>query len=268
MDADRFAMLLETEDEAEAHASRTGCWRRRASPSSSTASRLEPNAVAGIAFVDTAEEPARQPGGAPTGAAGADVGTVGRRKVAIYRPRSARSTAGSSWSPNSAGPSRPAAVVLHYQPKLNLAERELAGAEALVRWVHPEYGLVSPTEFVEAIEATGSIDILFSHVLNTALTQAADWLARGMRIGVAVNLSARQPARPGLRRIGGRGPAAPRRPAVAADAGDHRVVRHGPAGVSLPVLRKLHDLGIRLPWTTSAPATRRCPTCAGCRSTR
>jgi EAL domain-containing protein (putative c-di-GMP-specific phosphodiesterase class I) len=82
-------------------------------------------------------------------------------------------------------------IILHYQPKLNLAERELAGAEALVRWVHPEYGLVSPTEFVEAIEATGSIDILFSHVLNTALTQAADWLSRGMRIGVAVNLSAR-----------------------------------------------------------------------------
>jgi diguanylate cyclase (GGDEF)-like protein len=82
-------------------------------------------------------------------------------------------------------------IVLHYQPKLNLAERELVGAEALVRWIHPEYGLVSPTEFIEAIEATGSIDILFTHVLNTALAQVADWLSRGMRIGVAVNLSVR-----------------------------------------------------------------------------
>ncbi len=74
-------------------------------------------------------------------------------------------------------------IVLHYQPKLNLAERELAGAEALVRWMHPEFGLVSPMEFIEAIEATGSIDILFTHVLNTALEQVASWLARGMRIG-------------------------------------------------------------------------------------
>ena len=62
-------------------------------------------------------------------------------------------------------------IIVHYQPKLDLAERELVGVEALVRWMHPEFGLVSPAEFVEAIEATGSIDILLGHVLDIVLQQ-------------------------------------------------------------------------------------------------
>ncbi len=57
--------------------------------------------------------------------------------------------------------------------------------------MHPEFGLVSPAEFVEAIEATGSIDILLGHVLDTVLQQLRAWTAQGIRITAAVNLSVR-----------------------------------------------------------------------------
>ena len=82
-------------------------------------------------------------------------------------------------------------IIVHYQPKLDLAERELVGVEALVRWMHPEFGLVSPAEFVEAIEATGSIDILLGHVLDIVLQQLRAWTAQGISITAAVNLSVR-----------------------------------------------------------------------------
>lgn len=82
-------------------------------------------------------------------------------------------------------------IVVHYQPKISLADNQLRGVEALVRWVHPEFGMVTPGEFVTAIEATGSIDILLNHVLEIVLAQINQWLGRGMRISVAVNLSMR-----------------------------------------------------------------------------
>ena len=91
---------------------------------------------------------------------------------------------------------------MHYQPKLDLAERELVGVEALVRWMHPEFGLVSPAEFVEAIEATGSIDILLGHVLDIVLAPGAGLAAPGhadQRGGQPVGA---QPARRGLPDIG------------------------------------------------------------------
>ncbi len=82
-------------------------------------------------------------------------------------------------------------IIVHYQPKVDLAKRQLVGVEALVRWMHPEFGLVSPVEFVEAIEATGSIDILLGHVLDLVLMQLRDWTSRGIRLTAAVNLSVR-----------------------------------------------------------------------------
>ena len=82
-------------------------------------------------------------------------------------------------------------IVVHYQPKVDLAQREVVGVEALVRWNHHEFGLVSPAEFVEAIETTGSIDILLGHVLNVVLKQLRDWTDQGIRITAAVNLSVR-----------------------------------------------------------------------------
>ena len=82
-------------------------------------------------------------------------------------------------------------IVVHYQPKVTLRNQQLRGVEALVRWVHPEFGTVTPGEFVKAIEATGSIDILLNHVLEIVLIQIRAWLDRGMQISVAVNLSVR-----------------------------------------------------------------------------
>ncbi len=82
-------------------------------------------------------------------------------------------------------------IIVHYQPKVDLAKRQLVGVEALVRWMHPEFGLVSPVEFVEAIEATGSIDILLGHVLDLVLRQLHEWTEQGIRITAAVNLSVR-----------------------------------------------------------------------------
>ena len=82
-------------------------------------------------------------------------------------------------------------VVVRYQPKVNLRSRELVGVEALVRWLHPEYGEVAPDRFVPLAEVTGLIGILTDHVLRASLAQCRQWLDRDLRIPVAVNLSAR-----------------------------------------------------------------------------
>ncbi len=82
-------------------------------------------------------------------------------------------------------------VVLYYQPKINLATEAVTGLEALVRWHHPTYGLITPEEFVPFAEHTGLINPLTSFVLRTAVSQANEWLASGADIDIAVNLSAR-----------------------------------------------------------------------------
>ncbi|SFW46913.1 putative bifunctional diguanylate cyclase/phosphodiesterase [Amycolatopsis australiensis] len=82
-------------------------------------------------------------------------------------------------------------VSVHYQPKITLPNRQVAGVEALVRWVHPEFGRLGPDEFVPAIEAAGLIGVLTSFVLGEALKRCRKWLDEGLRISVAVNLSVR-----------------------------------------------------------------------------
>ena len=82
-------------------------------------------------------------------------------------------------------------VIVRYQPKVDLRSRELVGVEALVRWLHPEYGEVAPDRFVPLAEVTGLIGILTDHVLRASLAQCRQWLDRDFRIPVAVNLSAR-----------------------------------------------------------------------------
>jgi len=79
--------------------------------------------------------------------------------------------------------------VLHYQPQLDLASGRLVGAEALVRWNHPERGLVPPGEFIPAAEANGLIRPLGAWVLREACRQATVWRERGWDLSVAVNLS-------------------------------------------------------------------------------
>lgn len=80
---------------------------------------------------------------------------------------------------------------LVYQPKMDLRSGKYTGAEALLRWDHPELGAVSPAEFIPLMEKTALIAPLTEWVFRTALAQTRRWHARGHRIRMAINLSAR-----------------------------------------------------------------------------
>ena len=82
-------------------------------------------------------------------------------------------------------------LALVYQPKVNLLTGEVRGVEALVRWMHPDRGLVLPASFVGHAEHTGLIRPLTMHVLEGALAQVGDWRRSGLDLSVAVNLSVR-----------------------------------------------------------------------------
>jgi len=82
---------------------------------------------------------------------------------------------------------------LHYQPQMRTTDAGLAGLEALVRWRHPEQGLVPPMDFIPLAEETGQIEELGIWVLNEACRQMAAWREQGIGpVRVAVNISARQ----------------------------------------------------------------------------
>jgi diguanylate cyclase (GGDEF)-like protein len=82
-------------------------------------------------------------------------------------------------------------LLLHFQPQIELATGTLRGVEALVRWRHPERGLLAPQEFIALAEHTGLIRPLTLWVVQAALNQADDWRAAGLDLPVAVNLSVR-----------------------------------------------------------------------------
>ncbi|MBS8240770.1 EAL domain-containing protein [Marinobacter lipolyticus] len=81
---------------------------------------------------------------------------------------------------------------LVYQPQINLETRRIIGAEALIRWEHPEKGLVPPDHFIPISEVNGSIVEIGQWVLDQACWQAARWAEEGMPLRIAVNLSAVQ----------------------------------------------------------------------------
>ncbi|MGH3774128.1 MAG: putative bifunctional diguanylate cyclase/phosphodiesterase [Pseudonocardiaceae bacterium] len=135
---------------------------------------------------------------------------------------------------------------VHFQPQLALPTRQVIGVEALVRWHHPEFGMLDPQEFVTIVEATGLIDPLTDFVLDRSLQQCRSWLDRGLSLSVAVNLSVRNLA----------DTAFPSRVARALER--HQVpaellgleltesaVMSDPER-ALPVLRGLHSLGVRI----------------------
>jgi diguanylate cyclase len=82
-------------------------------------------------------------------------------------------------------------LVLHYQPKIALESGELLGVEALVRWQHPTRGLLPPGEFIALAEGSTLIHRLTTLVLDMALRFTRTWLDQGLRLPIAVNVSAR-----------------------------------------------------------------------------
>jgi diguanylate cyclase (GGDEF)-like protein len=84
-------------------------------------------------------------------------------------------------------------LLLYYQPLISATSGRLAGAEALLRWQHPDLGLVLPSQFIPIAEDSGLIEPIGEWALRTACAQMKDWHNRGLpRIPVSVNLSARQ----------------------------------------------------------------------------
>ncbi|HUH93479.1 MAG TPA: EAL domain-containing protein [Casimicrobiaceae bacterium] len=84
-------------------------------------------------------------------------------------------------------------LLLHYQPMISIRTGRLAGVEALIRWKHPERGLVAPGEFIPIAEETGLIGAIGEWALRAACRQMQSWYAKGLpRIGVSVNVSSRQ----------------------------------------------------------------------------
>jgi diguanylate cyclase (GGDEF)-like protein/PAS domain S-box-containing protein len=90
-------------------------------------------------------------------------------------------------------------VEVHFQPLFSLADQRVVGAEALVRWDHPEHGLLSPAQFIELAEDNGTILPVGKAVLEKACQQAKSWYQSfGVMLQVSVNLSARQFQQAGL----------------------------------------------------------------------
>ena len=82
---------------------------------------------------------------------------------------------------------------LHYQPKVDLATEQITGVEALLRWTHPELGVLPPAQFIPLAEETGLIVPIGRWVMREACAQNMAWQRRGLRpISMAVNLSPRQ----------------------------------------------------------------------------
>jgi EAL domain-containing protein (putative c-di-GMP-specific phosphodiesterase class I) len=91
--------------------------------------------------------------------------------------------------------------VLYYQPEVDLATRRIVGLEALIRWVHPERGVIPPMEFIPLAEESGLILPIGDWVLSQACSQIQRWCSedpRRVSLRVGVNLSARQFSREGL----------------------------------------------------------------------
>jgi diguanylate cyclase (GGDEF)-like protein len=81
--------------------------------------------------------------------------------------------------------------VLHYQPQIDISSGCMIGVEALIRWNHPEHGVIFPDQFIPFAEKTGLINPITEWVLHTAITQCRTWQSAGTDVRIAVNVTAR-----------------------------------------------------------------------------
>ena len=81
-------------------------------------------------------------------------------------------------------------LVLYYQPQINMKMRNLHGAEALVRWLHPEFGIIPPDKFIVLAEQTGLIEQLTEEVIQLAISQSVHWQKLNKSIRLSINISA------------------------------------------------------------------------------
>ena len=87
---------------------------------------------------------------------------------------------------------------LHYQPQVGIADASVQGAEALIRWIDPQHGVIAPGDFIPVAEASGFIVAIGDWVLREAVRQAVAWQGRGLAIRISVNVSALQFQQPGF----------------------------------------------------------------------
>jgi diguanylate cyclase (GGDEF)-like protein/PAS domain S-box-containing protein len=137
-------------------------------------------------------------------------------------------------------------LVLHYQPKLDVSRDRISGVEALVRWEHPELGLLAPGEFLPLAEQTGLIRPLTSFVVTEALGALRRWRDAGSDLTMAINIAPRSLADPGLcGEIAGQ----LAEHGIPPEALELEITESGlmqePAR-SLQTLRSLHTIGVKL----------------------
>jgi diguanylate cyclase (GGDEF)-like protein len=137
--------------------------------------------------------------------------------------------------------------VLHYQPLLDLSTLEIVGAEALIRWEHPELGLLPPGEFIDVAEDTGMIVPLGRWVIEQATKDAAKWQSTsGRRLSVSVNLSPRQLHDPDLIQATSRALAAAGLPAECLVIEITENLLLNDADLARDMLASLRALGVRV----------------------
>lgn len=136
--------------------------------------------------------------------------------------------------------------VLYYQPKVDLLSGEIVGAEALIRWQHPEKGLVSPAEFLPHINGSSLEKSVGEWVINTALNQAEVWHQLGLTVSVSANISAAHLLQPDFHDC--LKAAMARHPAVPASLFELEVLETAAIGdidQAVTILRHCRELGVR-----------------------
>jgi diguanylate cyclase (GGDEF)-like protein/PAS domain S-box-containing protein len=137
-------------------------------------------------------------------------------------------------------------LLLHYQPQLDAHGERLVGVEALLRWKHPEFGMVSPAEFIPLAETSGQIVAIGEWVLRTAVKQLKAWIDAGVPpMIVAVNLSAVQFRHAGLPDVVARALSDAGLPAQYLELELTESVTANPTAAT-SMMDALHALGVRL----------------------